>query len=63
MPQQELSDPITLRLPLGVLREIEEIAEATDRTSSWIMVRDLKLYLAGEGRNILSDIEGKGDTS
>ena len=59
MPQQELSDPITLRLPLGVLREIEEIAEATDRTRSWIMVRALKLYLAGEGRDILAAIEGR----
>lgn len=59
MPKQELSDPITLRLPLEVLREIEGIAEATDRTRSWVMVRALKLYLAGEGKDILAAVEGR----
>jgi predicted transcriptional regulator len=34
MPKQELSNPITLRLPLEVLREIDGIAEATDRMRS-----------------------------
>ncbi|MBQ0819323.1 ribbon-helix-helix protein, CopG family [Microvirga sp. HBU67558] len=59
MPKPELSDPITLRLPLEVLREIEGIAEATDRTRSWVMVRALKLYLAGEGKDILAAVEGR----
>ena len=59
MPKQELSDPITLRLPLEVLGEIEGIAEASDRTRSWVMVRALKLYLAGEGRDILATVEGR----
>lgn len=59
MPQLELSDPITLQLPLGVLREIEEIAEATDRTKLWVMDRALKLYLAGEGKDIVAAVEGR----
>ncbi|WP_262032013.1 CopG family ribbon-helix-helix protein [Microvirga sp. Mcv34] len=59
MPKPELSDPITLRLPVEVLREIEGIAEATDRTRSWVMVRALKLYLAGEGKDILAAVEGR----
>ena len=59
MLKPELSDPITLRLPLEVLREIEGIAEATDRTRSWVMVRALKLYLAGEGKDILAAVEGR----
>ena len=59
MPKQELSDPITLRLPLDVLREIERIAKATDRTRSRVMVRALKLYLASEGKDILATVEGR----
>ncbi|MDX3928806.1 MAG: CopG family transcriptional regulator [Shinella sp.] len=65
--QRKLSDPITMRLPLDVLSEIEEIAEICDRTRSWVLVRALKSYLASEGREIMElararrDIdEGKG---
>lgn len=50
--QQNLSDPITLRLPLDVLQEIEEIATLCDRSRSWIMVRALKTYLATEAQEI-----------
>ena len=51
--QRDLSDPITLRLPRDVLGEIERIAEACERSRSWVMVRALKAYLAAEGREIL----------
>lgn len=54
MSKQQLSDPITLRLPLDVLRAIERIAETSDRSRSWVMVRAMRLYLAGEGAEILN---------
>lgn len=59
MSKPELSDPITLRLPVDVLREIEQVAEALDRTRSWVMVRALKRYIASEGRDVLAAIEGR----
>ncbi|MFD1944282.1 CopG family ribbon-helix-helix protein [Paradevosia shaoguanensis] len=58
MAGQELSDPITLRFPLDVLAAIEMIAETSDRTRSWVMVRALRLYLAGEGAEILNVADG-----
>ena len=51
---KDLSDPIAIRVPLDVLQDIERIAGAIDRTRSWVMVRALKLYLAGEGEEVLS---------
>lgn len=59
MSKPELSDPITLRLPVDILREIEQVAEALDRTRSWVMVRALKRYIAAEGRDVLAAIEGR----
>ena len=57
MAEPNLSGPITLRIPQDVLADIEKIAAASDRTRSWVMVRALRLYLAGEGREIL-DVAG-----
>lgn len=54
MANVELSDPIAIRIPVDVLQDIERIAGAIDRTRSWVMVRALKLYLAGEGEEVLS---------
>ncbi len=51
---KDLSDPITMRVPLDVLQDVERIAGAVDRTRSWVIVRALKLYLAGEGEEVLS---------
>jgi predicted transcriptional regulator len=59
MPKPELSDPITLRLPLELLGNVEAIAEGAERTRSWVIVRALKLYLAGEGGDILAVIAGR----
>jgi len=53
MSKQQLSDPITLRLPLDLLGEIEAVAGACERSRSWVMVRALKAYIAQEGREIL----------
>ena len=58
MAGQELSDPITFRLPRDVLAAIERISATSDRTRSWVMVRALRLYLAGEGAEILSVADG-----
>ncbi|WP_415214293.1 CopG family ribbon-helix-helix protein [Shinella sp.] len=51
--QRNLSDPLTLRVPSDVLAEIEEVARISGRSRSWVMVRAMKAYLAGEGREIL----------
>ena len=58
MAKPELSDPITLRLPVEVLAALEKVAAVSDRTRSWVMVRALKLYLAQEGAEILRVAEG-----
>jgi len=58
MSKVELSDPIALRVPVDLLSDIEKIAGAADRTRSWVMVRAMKLYLAGEGAQILKVAEG-----
>jgi len=52
--QRELSDPITLRLPVDLLEQIEEIAKACGRTRSWVMVRAMRAYVAAEGEDILA---------
>lgn len=59
MTKQNLSDPITLRLPVDLLVEIEAVAHACERSRSWIMVRALKAYMAQEGREILELAEAR----
>jgi predicted transcriptional regulator len=59
MDKPELSDPIALRIPKDVLADFERIAEACDRTRSWVMVRAFRKYLQGEGRDILNVIKGR----
>lgn len=56
-----LSNPIALRIPDDVLRDIERIAEASDRTRSWVIVRALKLYLVGEGAACLAILRGRDE--
>ena len=57
--QRELSDPLTIRLPMDVLRDIEVIAKAADRSRSWVIVRALKYYLGGEGREVLDIVRAR----
>ncbi|GLK79446.1 CopG family ribbon-helix-helix protein [Methylopila turkensis] len=59
MAKPALSDPVTLRLPVDVLAQVETIAETCERTRSWVIVRALRLYLAGEGQEILSIRRGR----
>ncbi|WP_163271437.1 CopG family ribbon-helix-helix protein [Chelativorans alearense] len=63
MSKPALSDPITLRLPEDVLTAIEQIAETCDRSRSWVMVRALKVYLAGEGADILAVRKGRNEVA
>jgi predicted transcriptional regulator len=55
----ELSDPISIRLPREVLDAVERVAEASDRSRSWVLVRALRRYLATEGADILAVVEGR----
>lgn len=57
--QRELSDPLTMRLPRDILEEIEIIAKASERTRSWVIVRALKYYLGGEGREVLDIVKAR----
>ena len=59
---RDLSDPITVRLPVEVLDDVEQIAEAIDRTRSWVIVRALKLYLASEGEEVLSLLRARAES-
>jgi predicted transcriptional regulator len=59
MTKHPLSNPITLRIPQDVLTEIEAIAETTERSRSWIIVRALKTYLLNEGADILAVRQGQ----
>jgi len=59
MAEQELSDPITHRLPKDILEKLEKISKASDRSRSWYIVRALRFYFAGEGGDILNAIEGR----
>lgn len=53
MAKPVLSDPIALRLPVDVLKDIETIAATSERSRSWVMVRAMRYYLATEGKELL----------
>ncbi|KEA06595.1 CopG family transcriptional regulator [Rhizobium rhizogenes] len=52
---------MTLRVPVDILAEIEEIADVCERTRSWVFVRALKSYLAAEGREVLEIAKARRD--
>jgi predicted transcriptional regulator len=58
MPDGAGSTPISLRVPLDVLEQLDQIASAIDRPRSWIFLRALRKYLAEEGAEILDVQEG-----
>ncbi len=49
---------LSLRVPAGMADEFTRIAAALDRDRSWVMLRALRLYLEGEGSDVLRDAEG-----
>jgi predicted transcriptional regulator len=57
--QRNLSDPIAIRIPADILTKIEQIAETSERTRSWVIVRALKAYLASEGGDVLAIEKGR----
>ncbi len=59
MTKPVLSDPIALRIPEDVLKDIETIAKASDRSRSWVIVRALKYYLMEEGNDVLQVLKGE----
>lgn len=63
MSKVDLSDPIALRIPVDVLNDVEKIAAASERTRSWVIVRALKLYLAGEGADCLAILRGREEAA
>jgi predicted transcriptional regulator len=58
---KNLSDPIALRVPSDILSDIERIANITERSRSWVIVRAMKAYLAMEGKDILDAAEGRDE--
>ena len=63
MTKPTLSDPITLRIPEDVLADIETIAQATERSRSWVIVRALRIYLQQEGAEILAYKQGLAEVA
>ncbi len=63
MTKPTLSDPITLRIPEDVLADIETIAQATERSRSWVIVRALRTYLQQEGAEILAYKQGLAEVA
>jgi predicted transcriptional regulator len=57
--QRELSDPLTMRLPVDLLRDVETIAKTCNRTRSWVIVRALKAYLMAEGGEVLQNVKAR----
>jgi predicted transcriptional regulator len=59
--QRELSDPLTMRLPVDLLKDIETIAKACERSRSWVIVRALKAYLMAEGGEVLDIVRARAE--
>jgi len=53
MAKPVLSDPIAIRVPVDILADIDKVAETTERSRSWVIVRALKYYLLNEGADVL----------
>lgn len=59
MTKTSPSESVTLRIPSDVLSDIEAIAEATERSRSYIIVRALRTYLLNEGSDLLAAMKGR----
>jgi predicted transcriptional regulator len=58
MPEGSSSASISLRLPIDVLEQLDQIASTLERPRSWVCVRALRKYLAEEGAEILDVQQG-----
>ena len=61
MTKPVLSDPIALRIPEDMLKDIEAIAKASERSRSWVIVRALKYYLMQEGNDVLQIVAAQAE--
>lgn len=59
MAEVKQTESVTLRIPSEILSDIDRIAEATERSRSYIILRALKGYLLHEGADLLAAIEGR----
>jgi predicted transcriptional regulator len=59
MAEVKQTESVTLRIPSDILSDIDRIAEATERSRSYIILRALKGYLLHEGADLLAAIEGR----
>ncbi|MBO9126956.1 MULTISPECIES: ribbon-helix-helix domain-containing protein [unclassified Rhizobium] len=59
MTKSHGSESVTLPVPSDVVARIEAIAEATDRSRDYIIVRALKTYLLNEGADVLAAVRGR----
>ena len=50
---------MTLLVPYDVFAGIRAVAETCERTPDWVVVRALRLYLAGEGSEVLAVRKGR----
>ncbi len=57
MPQDDPTTHLSARLPGDLLAEIDRVAGILERPRSWVVVRALRQYLAGEGAEVLQDAE------
>jgi predicted transcriptional regulator len=54
MTKASTSESPTLRIPVDKLSDIQAIARATERSTSYIIVRALRTYLLNEGTAIFA---------
>ena len=59
MAEARQTESVTLRIPSDILSDIDRIAEGTERSRSYIMLRALRGYLMHEGAEILGAMEGR----
>jgi len=59
MAEVKQTESVTLRMPSDILSDIDRIAEATERSRSYIILRALKGYLLHEGADVLAAMEGR----
>ena len=61
MAKAKQTESVTLRVPSEILADIDRIAEGTERSRSYIILRALKGYLLNEGADIIATIERRAE--
>lgn len=59
MAEVKHTESVTVRLPSEVIAKLDLIAQATERSRSYVILRALKGYLLQEGADIVAAIEGR----